>query len=159
MNITTSSSISNFNMKTLNGYILKFVEDYEYLGSFVSNSEYYFKARKRMAWSACNNLHKIWVSDLPICIKKNIFKILIELILLYGCETWTQLLMRIKCLSWKRHPTIQQIYGDLPRVSTIVKSHRLQFAGHCQRATNEVASSFVLWRPKPKGRRSNVILS
>ena len=68
---------------------------------------------------------------------------------------YTKLLMRIKCLSWKRHPTIQQIYGDLPRVSTIVKSRRLQFAGHCQRATNEVASSFVLWRPKPNGRRNN----
>ena len=169
MNLTTSSSISNFNMKTLNGYILKCVEDYKYLGSFISNSEKDFKARKGMAWSACNNLHKIWVSDLPTYIKINIFKTLIEPILLYGCETWTlsskqharldgaytKLLMRIKCLSWKRHPTIQQIYGDLPRVSTIVRSRRLQFAGHCQRATEEVASSFVLWRPKPNGRRSN----
>ena len=80
----------------------------------------------------------------PPGIKINIFKTLIEPILLYGCEIWTlsskqharldgaytKLLMRIKCLSWKRHPTIQQIYGDLPRVSTIVRSRRLQFAGH-----------------------------
>ena len=45
---------------------------------------------------------------------------------------------------------------DAPaRQGAIVKSRRLQFAGHCQRATNEVASSFVLWRPKPNGRRSN----
>ena len=45
MNLTTSSSISNFNMKTLNGYILKWVEDYKYLGAFISNSEKDFKAR------------------------------------------------------------------------------------------------------------------
>ena len=43
MNLT-SSSISNFNMKTLNGYILKCVEDYKYLGSFISNSEKDLKA-------------------------------------------------------------------------------------------------------------------
>ena len=44
MNLTTSSSFSNFKMKTYNGYILKCVEDYKYLGSFISNSERDFKA-------------------------------------------------------------------------------------------------------------------
>ena len=42
-----------------------------------------------------------------------------------------------------------------PRGLNYCKSRRLKFADHCQRATNEVASSFVLWRPKPNGRRSN----
>ena len=76
MNLTTSSSVSNFNMKTLNGYILKCVEDYKYLGSFISNSEKDFKTRKGMAWSAYNNLHKICVSELPTYTKMNIFKTL-----------------------------------------------------------------------------------
>ena len=105
MNLTTSSPISNFNMKTLNRYILKCVEDYKYLGSFISNSEKDFKARKGMAWSACNNLHKIWVSDLPTYIKINIFKTLIEPILLYGCETWT--------LSSKQHARLDGAYTKL----------------------------------------------
>ena len=120
-----------------------------------------------MAWSACNNLHKIWTSKLHVSIKIQLFKTLIVPILLYGCETWTltkrmekrldgvytRLLMRVKNLSWKHHPTKQVIYGDLPPVSK-----RVQFAGHCFRATTEIISSLVLWKPKSVGRRSRKLL-
>ena len=155
-------------LKTLSGYILKCKDDYKYLGSFISSSEKDFNARKGMAWSACNNLHKIWTSKLHVSIKIQLFKTLIVPILLYGCETWTlskrmekrldgvytRLLMRVQNLSWKRHPTKQVIYGDLPPVSSIVRSKRAQFAGHCFRATTEIISSLVLWKPKSVGRRS-----
>ena len=155
-------------LKTLSGYILKCKDDYKYLGSFISSSEKDFNARKGMAWSACNNLHKIWISKLHVSIKIQLFKTLIVPILLYGCETWTlskrmekrldgvytRLLMRVKNLSWKLHPTKQVIYGDLPPVSSIVRSKRAQFAGHCLRATSEIISSLVLWKPKSVGRRS-----
>ena len=67
---------------------------------------------------------------------------------------YTRLLMRVKNLSWKRHPTKIEIYGDLPSVSSIVRSKRAQFAGHCFRATSEIISSLVLWKPKSVGRRS-----
>ena len=122
-----------------------------------------------MAWNACNKLHHIWTSNLSNKIKIDIFKTIIEPILLYGSETWTlssrqhkrldgtytKLLMRAKNLSWKSHPTLQQIYHHMPRLSQVIRARRLQFAGHCYRATNEVVSSFVLWRPEPNGRRSN----
>ena len=85
----------------------------------------------------------------------------IEPILLYGSETWTlsrklekrldgtytRLLRRAQNLSWKSHPTISQIYNKLPRVSSLVKHRRVQFAGHCFRADAEVISSPLLWRP------------
>ena len=155
-------------IKTLSGYILKCKEDYKYLGSYISSSEKDFRVRKGMAWSACNNLHKIWTSKLDVSIKIKIFKTLVEPILLYGCETWTlskkaekrldgsytRLLMRVKHLSWKCHPTKHQIYGDLPPVSSIVRSKRVQFAGHCFRASSEVISSLILWKPNSIGRRS-----
>ena len=64
------------------------------------------------------------------------------------------LLMRVKNLSWRRHPTLQTIYGDLPRVSQVVRSRRVQFAGHCFRATNEIVSPLILWKPRPIGRKS-----
>ena len=35
---------------------------------------------------------------------------------------------------------------NLPRVSNLVCKRRVQFAGHCARATDELASPFVLWR-------------
>lgn len=92
----------------------------------------------------------------------------VEPILLYGSETWTmsakatrrldgtytRLLRRAKNLSWKSHPTRELIYGDLCPVSSLLKARRVQFAGHCHRAENEIISSLILWRPQPHGRRS-----
>ena len=157
-----------FKMTTLNNTELKCVQDYKYLGSFVSDSEKDFKTRKGMAWTVCNELHKVWTSSLDDKIKVNTFKTIIEPILLCGSEPWTlsarqqkrldgmytRLLMRVINLSWKRHQNLQQIYGDLPRVSQIVKARRVQFAGHCFRAANEVISPLILWKPKPIGRKS-----
>ena len=76
-------------VKTLSGSALKMVEDYVYLGSFISSSEKDFNTRKGMAWSACNDMHKIWTSQLPKKIKLQIFRATVEPILLYGSETWT----------------------------------------------------------------------
>ena len=116
-----------------------------------------------MAWSACNNLHKIWTSKLHVSIKIQLFKTLIVPMLLYGCETWTlskRMEKRFRWglnLSWKHHPKKQVIYGDLPPVSSIVRSKRVQFAGHCFRATTEIICSLVLWKPKSVGRRSRYV--
>ena len=159
---------SDFSIKTINGRELKCVQDYKYLGSFISDSVKDFKTRKGMAWSACNDLHNVWSSSLDDKIKINTFKTMIEPILLYGSETWTlnarqqkrldgtytRLLMRVKNLSWKRHPTLQTIYGDLPRVSQVVRTRRVRFAGHCFRATNEIVSPLILWKPQSIGRKS-----
>ena len=155
-------------IKTLNNRVLKQVDDYKYLGSYVSSSEKDFNVRKGMAWAASNDMHKILVSDLSVELKIQIFRATVESILLYGSEAWTmsvksekrldgiytRLLRRSKNLSWKRHPTREQIYGDLCPVSSLVKARRVQFAGHCQRAENEIISSLILWRPRPHGRRS-----
>ena len=138
-------SDNNHIITTLNNTPLNKVEDYKYLGSSISASLKDFSIRKGMAWSACNDMNKIWSSKLPCNHKVEIFGATIEHILLYGSETWTmskkledrldgtytRLLMRVKNLSWKRHPSHAQIYGSLPRASSIVRSRRAQFAGHC----------------------------
>ena len=157
----------NQEIKTLSGNILKCVEDYKYLGSHIKNSEKDFNIRKGIAWTACNKLDKIWKSNLDRKFKIQIFRVLVEPILLYGSETWTlsarqqqrldgcytRLLRRVLNLSWRNHPTLETIYGDLPRVSNLVCKRRVQFAGHCARATDELVSSFVLWRhPFPDNR-------
>ena len=102
-------------------------------------------------------MHQIWTSQLPKSIKPE-FRATVEPILLYGSETWTLskklerrldgtcLLMRAQNLSWKRHPSISDIYGNLPRVSALVQSRRVQFAGHCYRAKKEVISFLLLWK-------------
>ena len=158
---------NNQEIRTLSNNILKCVEDYKYLGSHIQNSEKDFNIRKGIAWTACNKMNKIWKSDLARDFKIRIFRVLIEPILLYGSETWTlsarqqrrldgcytRLLMRVLNLSWRNHPTLEIIYRDLPRVSTLVCKRRVQFAGHCARASDELVSSFVLWRhPSSKNR-------
>ena len=154
-------------VSTKKGTLLKRVDDYKYLGSFVSSSEKDFNVRKGMAWSACNDLHQIWTSKLDPKIKVKFFRATVEPILLYGSETWTltvrlekkldgcytRLLMRVKNLSWKTHPTLQEIYGTLKPASSLVRQRRTQFAGHCQRASNEIISSLILWKPLAQGKR------
>ena len=154
-------------IRTISNKVLKRVKDYKYLGSYIHNSEKDFNIRKGIAWSACNKMDKIWKSVLDREIKIRIFRVTIEPILLYGSETWTlsakqqrrldgcytRLLRRVQNLSWKNHPTLETIYGDLPRISSILRKRRVQFAGHCARASNELVSSFVLWRhPSSHGR-------
>ena len=66
--------------------------------------------------------------------------------------TYTRLLMRVQNLSWKSHPTRKQIYGSLPSISALVQSQRVQFAGHCQRASKEIISLLLLWSPNSRTR-------
>ena len=155
-------------MKTLANNILKYVDDYKYLGSHIINSEKDFNTRKGMAWAACNKMDKIWKSNLDRTIRIKIFRVTVEPILLYGSETWTlsakqyqrldgcytRLLRRVLNLSWKKHPTLATLYGNLPPISLLVKRRRIQFAGHCARATDELVSSFVLWRHPSSQHRS-----
>ena len=69
-------------LKTLTNTILKYVEDYKYLGSHIINSAKAFNTRKGMAWAACNKMDKIWKSNLDRNVKIRIFRVAIEPILL-----------------------------------------------------------------------------
>ena len=159
--INRCTTNSDHTISSLNNTTLKQVEDYKYLGSYISSSLKDFHTRKGITWYACNDLHNIWTSKLATSFKLKIFKAAVEPILLYGSETWTlskqaerrldgtytRLLMRAQNLSWKRHPTKAQIYGNLPPVSSLAQARRVQFADHCLRAENEIISSLLLWSP------------
>ena len=88
-------------------------------------------------------------------------------ILLYGYATWTltarqtkildgtytKLVMCVKNVSWKCHPTKNQIYGILKPISDTVTARMMRFAGHCHREKNEIISSLLLWKPQSIGKR------
>ena len=134
--INKCTTNNDHTIKTLNNATLKQVDDYKYLGSYISSSLKDFQTRKGMACSACNDMHKIWSSQLSKEFKVKIFRATVEPILLYGSETWTlykkmgkrldgtytRLLMKAQNLSWKHHPSLSQIYGNLPRVSSLIQS-------------------------------------
>ena len=63
-----------------------------------------------------------------------------------GC--YTNLLKRAQNLDWRNHPSLNDIYNGLPRISSVVSYRRLTFSGHCLRAKNEVVSDLILWCPR-----------
>lgn len=147
-------------LKSRNGTLLKSVDDFKYLGSYVVESRKDFETRKAQAWSACNRLNHIWQSNISLKSKIAFFKACVESILLYGSETWsmskllqnrldgayTRLLMRVKNISWRQHKTKDEIYGNLHPISDVVAIRRTRFAGHCYRAKDQVVSDVLLLR-------------
>ena len=111
-------------VKSLNGNVLKQVDDFKYLGSYISSIKKDFKIRKAQAWIAYNKLHTMQTSGISTKTKINLFKICVENILLYGSDTWTKLkqlekrldgiftrlLIRVQNINWKQHFTLKQIF-------------------------------------------------
>ena len=117
-------------------------------------------------------LHTIWTSGISTKTKINLFKTCVESILLYGSETrtmskqlekrldgtYTRLLMRVQNINWKQHFTQEQIYGNLPKTSDVVRMRRNCFGGHCLRAKEEIISVLLFWSP-PHQKRARKPLS
>ena len=102
------------------------------------------------------------------------FKTCVESILLYGSETWTMSKQLEKCLdgtytrllmennkivilliqniNWKQHFILEQIHGNLLKVSDVVRMRRNRFAGHCLRAKEEIISDLLFWSPPDEKR-------
>ena len=79
----------NITIKTKSGELLKKVQNFKYLGSWVASSEQYFEIRKALAWSACNKIKKIWKSNMNRKIKVQLFRATFESVLRYNSETWS----------------------------------------------------------------------
>ena len=58
----------------------------------------------------------------------------------------TLIFLRAQKLSWKRHPSISDIYGKLLRFFALLQEECNLQPGHCYRAKNEVISSLLLWK-------------
>ena len=148
-------------VKSLDGTLLKIVENFKYLGAWSESTEKDFEVRKALAWSACHKLRKIWSSTLSKNLKVRLFVATVETVLLYGAETWTltsalkkrldgcytRMLRLALNISWRSHTTNRLLYGDLPPVSLKVQQRRMRLAGHCMRHREEEASKLVLWTP------------
>ena len=76
-------------LRTVDGTVLREVNDFKYLGSWVNSTDRDVKVRKALAWRALNGLSKVWKSSLSRSIKISFFQATVESVLLYGCEAWT----------------------------------------------------------------------
>ena len=164
--ILASNINDPYEIKSLSGKSLKRVTDFKYLGAYVPNSLYDFNYRKGLAWSAMNKLERIWKSNLHKSLKIRFFRACVESILLYNSETWTltqamttkidglytKLLRRAQNISWRDHVSNQELYCDLPLLSSTIRQRRLRFSGHCFRADNQPISKLLFWSPN-EGKR------
>ena len=150
---------SNSQLISSDGSIIECVDDFRYLGSF-SDTDHDMEVRIGQAWSALHSLSNVWKASIKKSTKTKVFKACVESILLYGSESWTlnvkrskrldgiytKMLRSIYNMSWRQHHTIKQIYGNLPRITSIVRQRRLKLAGHVSRH-NEPAGKLIIWRP------------
>ena len=80
---------NNSCIKSLKGKIIKQVNYFKYLGSYVASTDHDVNVRIGQAWSALNNITSIWKSNLSVKLKNNFFRATVESILVYGSITWT----------------------------------------------------------------------
>ena len=149
-------------LKTSNGPI-KRVDDFRYLGCWMRDSRKDFLVRRAQAFDAANKMWRVWKSDISRNLKIRLFRVTVESVLLYGSETWcmtiwlkkrldgayTRLLQKALNISWKLRVPNAELYGGMPRPSTLVTKRRLQLAGHCFRASGtqyQPASDLVFWQ-------------
>ena len=139
----------SFNQKsdisTLKGCPLKLVDKFIYFGSSASSTENDINMRLAKAWTAIERLSVIWKSDLTDKIKGSFFQAVVVPILLYGYTTWTlskcterkldsnytRMLRAILNMSWRQHPTKQQLPGHLRSIRKTIHVRRTRHAGHC----------------------------
>ena len=157
----------NDNVNSSDGSQIEKVEDFKYLASY-TNSQHDIQCRKAQAWPAVHALDKVWRA--PICrlSKLKIFRMTIESILIYGCDSWsltqtvgnaldgtyTRMLQTTQNVSMRHHMTNQELYGSLPRITTIVRQRRLRLVGHVMRH-DEAANKVLLWKPDGPWRKTH----
>ena len=154
INKNTSSTI-----KSADGRQIEMVDDFKYFGSYI-NTEKDMSCRIGMGWTAAHKLEKLWKSPLCRKTKVNLSKATVESILLYGCESWamsesatrkldgcyTKLLRLVLDVNWQQHIRNSTLYGDLEKISDVVRSRRLGLFGHVLRHPEEAANSVVTWK-------------
>ena len=124
-------------------------------------TDLFFPVLKALAWKALNKLDKIWKSDLPKKHKLNFFRATVESILLYGCATWTltkaeekaldgtykRMLKKVYNIDGQAHITNEALYNGLNKISSTIRSRRLELTGHTHRDKTSPAHFTVTWEP------------
>jgi len=133
------------------------VEDFCYLGSYISNNGSYEKdVRFRIGKAATSfgNLSNVWSSkSVSLVAKINLYESLILPILLYSAELWPIKVTSMKKLEAAHHRWQRKILGvtwkdklkneeirtrtGLQKVETIIMERRLRWLGHVMRMDND----------------------
>ena len=137
--------------------MLKLVDKFTYLRSYVSSTEKDIDTRLTKAWTAIDRLLILWKSDLNDKMKRSFFQAAVVSILLYGCTTWTltkrlekkldgnytRMLRAILNKSWWQHQTRHKLYAHLSPTTKTIQDRRTRYAGHWWRSKDELISDVL----------------
>ena len=76
-------------MEIICGNMIKRVEHYKYLGSYIKSTDRDVNIIIAKAWVALNSMQSIWKSKLSEYLKINFFRTAVESVLVYGSVTRT----------------------------------------------------------------------
>ena len=148
-------------IKSLDDHKLKFVDDFVYLGSWISSCKKDVDVRINKVWAVFRKLEPIQKSTLPMKLKLKFFHSTVTTVLLYGSCTWiltkelekkldgcyTKMLRVVKNVSWKQLTRNDMLYGEIPKITTGIATQRLRFSGHCWQSKEELTHQLLLWEP------------
>ena len=77
------------NTTGMDGETVKSVEDYKYLGAWISSSKKDFYSRCARAWDIAHKLTPVWTSCMPSKTKVGVLTAAVESVLMYGSEYWS----------------------------------------------------------------------
>ena len=126
---------NNSCIKSLKSEIIKQVNDFKYLGSYVASTDHYVNVRIGQVWAALNNMTSICKSNLSVKRKKNFFRATVESILVYGSITWTltsslekkidgaytRMIRAALNTRWQDHTSNNELYGNIPKITITIK--------------------------------------
>ena len=149
-------------LTALNGNVIKEVEDYKYLGAWISSTKNDFSTRRARAWDIPHKLKPTWTSRMPRATKVGRLTAAVESVLMYGSESWTvteTLTKRLGMMVCKfihayldlllmyHGRTYTRLYKGLPKLSDKLRVRRMKLAGHLVRHPEEAVHEVVLWEP------------
>ena len=120
--------IDSIVLKTADFQTLQVEKDFKYLGSWINQLENNIKVRKFLARNALHNMHIIWKSKINLPLKRRLFVVTIEIVLIYESELWIlnaqhqkftewyihSMLRKTLNISWQEQFTNKYVYGKLP---------------------------------------------
>ena len=146
-----------------NGKPVPVVSHYKYLGVFATDQWKDLTKRAQKCWAALQSMKSIWKSNLGRDYKRNLFYALVEPIWTYGIGAWPltrayedslngtfgrmlRFALGLKPAYVSRHTVhTEDLYGDKPFISTIIRTRRMNFLAHNFRAhcTSRVMHPFI----------------
>ena len=67
--------------------------------------------------------------------------------------TYTKMLRRVLCYTWRDHVTNKELYGDLKSITSVLRKRQLMFICHIWRKRDEMANQLLFWEPRYGKRR------